>query len=287
MQPVSIKSCLKRTLKSLDLYEAYSQQKVMALWNRICGNEIAQVTRAESLKGGTLTVAALDHIWASELGSFSYQYMEKYRRLMKREVVKSIRFVPRPRLFQKGGRKEPEPYDPRSLSLSPGELKKVQEVSLKVDDEKARALVESMLAEKLKYEQWMKKRGGRPCFGCGVMVEKGASFCFFCAREMEENSRAALREALRETPYVTFKEVSRGIVPLTMETYREVKDRMAGELYAQIVDGMEKAGPGDASRVKGQIITLAMLKTGKKSAELKDDVLREAVSPYMYKFYKG
>lgn len=287
MQPVSIKSCIKRTLKGLGLQEAYRRHRALSLWEKVCGKEVAAVTMAESIKSGVLFVATKDHIWAAELSNFTLKFTERFNRLLGREMVRKIRFAPKPTLFVKDKKKKKSEYDPQSAELSKKDEKKVQEWTKDLKDEKARALVQKLLAEKFKYESWMKKHGAAQCFKCGVLIEKGRSFCFFCTLEMEENNVKLLGEAIEETPWITFQEAAQKITPLSFSVFRDVKDRIVNALHKEIVGLMETAGKSRERETKSKIVTLAMMKAEKKPAELKDEVLIENLSPFMYEYYKG
>lgn len=243
------------------------------------------MTKAMVLRRSTLVVAVKDHIWTTELGAYTYKYLVKYRKSLGEGVIRKIRFTPRPSEFKKKKRKSAE-YEPETVKLPKKDEKKIRELLSEIEDEKARGIMEKFLVEKFRYERWMKKRGATPCEKCGILVEKGRTFCFFCQLELEEKSREKAAQVIRDKPWITFKEASKKIIPLSADAFAGERQRVMNALYREIVDGIDAKDPEMKPELKGRIITYAMMKTGRKPAELKDDVLVKEIPGFMYGYYK-
>jgi hypothetical protein len=297
MQPVSIKSVLKRTLKQMDLYDIYRRQRAITMWERVCGKEVARVSGAEKLRGTVLLISTVDHIWAAELSTFTHHYLERYKKLLGEGVVKDIRFKADPGFFDTKKKRKKKEYDPESMDLPQKEEKKISELVNDISDEKCRELMEKFLRGKVKYERWLKKHGGDNCFGCGVMLEKGHTFCPHCTRELEQTNTRKLRELLENTPWVTYSEATKAVTPISIELYDEIKEKLMESIYRDIIESMETVSKGfkksqrtteqdrKTAEIKGKIITWAMLKSGQKPAQLTDDNLKKILPEVMYKFY--
>jgi len=287
VQPVSIKNCIKGTLEKLNLHKVFRRQEVFGLWEKVCGEKIAGVTRTISLKDGTLYVAARDHIWAAELGNFSFNLIVRYNKLLKEELIKKIRFISKPTVFIKAKKKKKNLFLPESAPLRKRDRKKIDGIIEKVRDEKARELLERLLVGKYKYEGWQEKRGGVRCLQCGVLLEKGKEICFFCSSELESRSREKLGNMLSGLPWLSYDRASKIITPLSREMYLDVRIKKINDLFREITRMMEKMDRSRIDGVKDKIVTLAMMKTCKGPSELKDDIFAGAVPLFMYRFYKG
>lgn len=284
MQPISIKSCLKSTLKNLGLYEAYRRQRALILWDRICGAEVAGVAVAESLKGNVLFVAAKDHIWASELSNYKLQYLQKYEKLLGKGIIRDIRFRGKPNLFETGKKKKAVDFDPEAIELNKKEQKKVDDVLADIKDEKTREVIQRFFLDKIKHDRWLKRHGGQECFGCGVMIEKGKNFCLHCTMELEKKNAPILRELIENTPWISFEEAVAQVNPITRDLFLSIKESLAERIHGKIAKMIDKR-TGEPAAIKSLIITLVMLKTGKKPAQLKDGVIRKAIPSYMHEFF--
>ena len=291
MQPVKLKNCLSRMMSKLDLSSAYGRYRALDLWPRVCGSQVAQITRPYALRGDTLYVGVKDPIWASELNGMQLQYINSLSKLLKSDHVRRIRFVPRPALFREAKKKKrketAEGYDPGEIKLSAKDEKKIIEMTASINDETARELMARFLREKVKYDLWMKKNGASPCPMCGVLIPKGRTLCLFCQVKVEEKNRENLVHLLEETPWISYKDACNRVSSLAGDLYREVKRKMIDALYREIVEEMETAFGVEVSRVKSKIVTLAMMMSGKMPAQLSDKVLGENLSRGMYKFYKA
>lgn len=288
MRPIRLKSVLKRTLKDLDLYDVYRRHRAVTFWSRVCGKEVSAVTRAQKLSGRILFVAVKDHIWASELSHFKYQYIKKFKKMLGAGVVEDIRFKADWNAFKAPGGKQKKEYSPEDTEVTKTDRKKIEKILSDVKDEKTRQLLFPLLAEKFKYERWLKKKGGEKCLACGVMIPTKKSFCPHCTDELEKKNLERLKETLAEKPWISYSKISNDIKPLSRDTFDRVKSDIAEKIYRNVIESMEKVRKGDeeeVSRIKGEIITLAMLRSGEKPAGLKNDLLKKVLPAGMYKFY--
>jgi predicted nucleic acid-binding Zn ribbon protein len=303
MRPVVLKSILKRTLKNLDLYHVYRRQRAITLWERVCGKEVAKISKAIKLRGNVLTIAVVDHIWAAELTNFTYQYMTKYTKFLGTGIVTEIRFKTDPQAFLEP-KKSSKKYDPENVEIPKKEIAKAKELASGINDERVRELMEKFFINKFKHDRWLKKHGGTNCFSCGVMLTKGLSFCPHCLRTIERENAIKLKEALEDAPWLSYKEALKSINPISEELYDEIKTDMISKMHRNIIDTIEKIknikiAPGDEAKtdtidkesvsaeIKSWIIAFAMLSTGNRPAKLTDDVLKKCLSTTMYSFFRG
>lgn len=260
------------------------------LWERVCGADAAKVTKAEKLRGKILFISTLDHIWAAELSHFESFYVEKYNKLVGAGVVEDIRFQAKPSAFLRRKKKATDAYDVSDVTLTKKEQKEIEEITLQIKDERLRKMAEKFLCTKKKSEKWLIKHGGVKCFGCGAIIEKGRTFCLHCLFLLENKNREALLHLMEDKPWLSFKEVLSNIGPVSIELYDEIKKQLLNKLYGEVVESVEKLRKSDdekaVSRLKGKIITVAMLKSGRKPAELSDEVLRKILPEAMYNFFK-
>jgi hypothetical protein len=299
MQPVSVKSVLKRALKQINLYDVYRRQRAITMWDRVCGKDVARVSGAEKLRGTVLFISTVDHIWASELSTFKYHYMERYNKLLGEGVVRDIRFKADPGFFDTKKKRKNKEYNSESVELTKKEEKKISELIEDISDEKCRELMEKFLRGKAKYERWLKKHGGDNCFGCGVMLNKGLTFCPHCIRELEQSNAHKLRELLENTPWITYGEAAKAITPISVELYDEIKEKLMESTYRYIIESMETVSRESRSSkksaeiesrtagIKGKIITWGMLKSGNKPAQLTNENLKKILPEVMFLFYTG
>ena len=70
-----------------------SEQKAVEVWPEVVGETIAAVTKAISIKEGTLKVKVLNATWKNELFYDRDQIRSKLNRVLKRELVTEIKFL--------------------------------------------------------------------------------------------------------------------------------------------------------------------------------------------------
>lgn len=289
MQPVSVGKAVEKALKDLGLYKSYKRQRALILWEKVCGKQAAQVSRAEKLLGDKLFIAVKDHIWASEMTHFAYTYLKRYSKLMGPGVINRIYFRAKPgELDPEYNEEDKEEFNPESVVLDNEEKKKIQSAVSGIDDETTRGLAEKIFSRAMKFEKWMLMHGGKKCFHCGVVIEKNMTFCPICVRELEKENASRLRDALEKEPWLTFDKAIKKINPISYNLFSEVKTGLIERLEESIDLQMSKKNKEeiDSMQVKSEIITLAMLATEKPPSKLSDNLLADYLPARLYRFYK-
>ncbi|MCD4786538.1 MAG: DUF721 domain-containing protein [Candidatus Eremiobacteraeota bacterium] len=289
MQPISIGKAVKKVMKDLGLYESYERQRALILWEKVCGKQAAQVSRAEKLLGDKLFIAVKDHIWASEMTHFAYTYLKRYSKLMGPGVINKIYFRAKPGGFDSEDKDgDEEEFNLESVELDDQEIKKVQFAVSGIEDETTRELAQKIFTKALKFDKWLLMHGGKKCFHCGVVIEKNMTFCPICVRELERENAGKLKEAFQEEPWLTFEKAIKKINPLSHSLFSEVKTGIIEGLEESIDSHMSKKNKEniDSLQVKSEIITLAMLATEKPPSKLSDKVLNDYLPTRLYRFYK-
>lgn len=286
MHPSKLKGILKTTLKKLNLYQFYKYSRLFKIWEKVCGKEVARVTKPLRIRGKTLIVAVKDHIWATEVSHFSKNYIARIEKLLGKGFIKKIKFTTKPSLFLP---KEKDNSN-KTISLPPDVLKKIDSFVENIKNTHTKELVKKMLISKAEYEEYIKNKGGNRCSICGAMVEKKGNFCTYCLFDMEQKGISLLKEVLEEKPWVSFSQIEKEIFPVSYQTFQEIKKSKIERLYKKIVDDMHKIKKNTPtyflSDIKLKIIVLAMLKLEKPPAMLKDEILKENLPPFMYQFLK-
>ncbi|MFP4496793.1 MAG: DciA family protein [Vulcanimicrobiota bacterium] len=290
MQPMSIKSVLKRTMKKLDLYEIYKNNRSITFWPRICGKQLNQVTQALKLRGKILFVGVKDHIWATELSGFKYQFLKKFNKLLGTGIVEDIRFQVNPSLFRKTEENEPVVYEFQEIELSARDEEEIENEICLIEDEKTRQMMRKFLEGKKKYEKWLKKRGGKPCPNCGAMIEKDEPLCPPCIIDRQGQDSQKLVEILNQTPWLDFRESKKQLSTLDFHLYCMVRDSLVEGLKNEVYDALKniKARENniDTADLKTRIITFAMMKSGMPPARMTDDNLKKILPFSFYKYYQ-
>ena len=87
----------KPTLEKIvaeQLRRAPVNEQPLLAWAVICGKTVAEKTSAKSFSEGELQVVVPDRGWQKELASFVPQYLAGINRLVGKNVVQRITFVP-------------------------------------------------------------------------------------------------------------------------------------------------------------------------------------------------
>jgi len=76
------------------LRRAPTKDQPLLAWSVVCGKTVAEKTSAKSFADGELQVIVPDRGWQKELASFLPQYLAGISRLVGKDVVLRITFVP-------------------------------------------------------------------------------------------------------------------------------------------------------------------------------------------------
>jgi len=80
-------------VKRLGIDRFIDEERVLELWPKAAGTEIAQHTRALSLERGTLKIAVDSPAWMTQLVYLKPRLMRKMTGMAKRRTIRDIRFV--------------------------------------------------------------------------------------------------------------------------------------------------------------------------------------------------
>jgi predicted nucleic acid-binding Zn ribbon protein len=89
----SVGQVLPAAVKRLGIDRFIDEEKVLELWPKAAGADVAQHTRALSLERGTLKIAVDSPAWMTQLIYLKPQLMRKLTGMAKRRTIKDIRFV--------------------------------------------------------------------------------------------------------------------------------------------------------------------------------------------------
>jgi predicted nucleic acid-binding Zn ribbon protein len=87
----------KPTLEKIvaeQLRRAPEKERPLLAWGVVCGKTVAEKTNANAFSDGELQVIVPDRGWQKELASFLPQYIAGINRLVGKDVVQRITFVP-------------------------------------------------------------------------------------------------------------------------------------------------------------------------------------------------
>lgn len=90
-EPVSAGDAIRQLVDSLGLAEKLKQQRVLSLWEKIVGEDIAAVTQVEGFRGEQLTVSVANPTWRHWLTFQRETIRQNLNREVGGEIVKTIR----------------------------------------------------------------------------------------------------------------------------------------------------------------------------------------------------
>ena len=88
-----LKTVLEKALKETGTQERVRQGRAITLWPKAAGKEISKVTEATYLKNGVIFVKAESSAWRNELIFQKEEIINKINRLLKKKIIKDIRFI--------------------------------------------------------------------------------------------------------------------------------------------------------------------------------------------------
>ena len=83
---------LKDSLKKAGLYQGVKNIKVLEIWPKVVGKNIAKKTEANHIKGGTLFVKVFNSTWRQELQFQKKEIIEMLNKEVKENIVREIKF---------------------------------------------------------------------------------------------------------------------------------------------------------------------------------------------------
>lgn len=92
IQPRTLRASLEAVMNELGLSLRIKQMRVLEIWVDVVGKQIADVTTAERIVNGKLTVRVSKAPWRNELVFLKKDIIAKLNRAMGEEIVKDIIF---------------------------------------------------------------------------------------------------------------------------------------------------------------------------------------------------
>jgi hypothetical protein len=137
----SLEAVLKKTIESLGLKEAVAKGAALLLWPEVVGEAVAQVTRAETVRGSTLVVTVTDSSWLQQLRYLEEPMVEKLNQALGQPVIEGL-------YFQLGSIVDPDQVEePQEAdeTLSPEEASQLEELVSGIKDGELRATVKRLI----------------------------------------------------------------------------------------------------------------------------------------------
>ncbi len=91
-RPVAIAELMGEFLRRREIRRGLLVGRVLALWPKVVGPELARLTRAEGFRSGVLRVVARDHVLAHQLAYQKPAILAKYAHELGAGVVREVRF---------------------------------------------------------------------------------------------------------------------------------------------------------------------------------------------------
>ncbi|HUU50049.1 MAG TPA: DUF721 domain-containing protein [Nitrospinota bacterium] len=89
---VKIGTVLKKSLKKFRLEKGIKQCRILDIWDKVVGEQIAAVTRPGYIKGKTLYIFVRDSIWLQELKFLERMIIEKLNNKVGGKIIENIYF---------------------------------------------------------------------------------------------------------------------------------------------------------------------------------------------------
>jgi len=92
-EPIGVGEAIQQTIARLGIAHKLHEHQALALWPDIVGKQIAEVTRADTIRRGELFVSVTHDAWRHRLLFERDQIRERLNRAVGREVVRMIRLT--------------------------------------------------------------------------------------------------------------------------------------------------------------------------------------------------
>jgi hypothetical protein len=138
----NLNSALRSAIREMGLEKKIRERECLSLWEEVVGKKLASVSQADDIKNGVLYVSAKDSIWAQEIFNLKGLIMQKINQRMGEEIVKDIKVRAKP-LKKKVKKEEEKKKEERELSEET--LQMIDRLTAKIEDEKMRSLMRSVL----------------------------------------------------------------------------------------------------------------------------------------------
>jgi hypothetical protein len=138
----NLNSALRSAIREMGLEKKIRERECLSLWEEVVGPKLASVSQAEDIRNGILYVSAKDPIWGQEIFNLKGLIMQKINQRMGEEIVKDIKVRAKP-LKKKIKKEEEKKKEERELSEET--LQMIDRLTAKIEDEKMRSLMRSVL----------------------------------------------------------------------------------------------------------------------------------------------
>jgi hypothetical protein len=138
----NLNSALRSAIREMGLEKKIRERECLSLWEEVVGKKLASASQADDIKNGVLYVSAKDSIWAQEIFNLKGLIMQKINQRMGEEIVKDIKVRAKP-LKKKVKKEEEKKEEERELSKEILEM--IDGLTAKIEDEKMRSLMRSVL----------------------------------------------------------------------------------------------------------------------------------------------
>lgn len=263
----SLRDIMTQLVKNLGLGPRFRAELIVLHWRDIVGSEIALHTQPGKVRRGVLTVAAKNAVWAHHLTTLKEEIIAKLNAFAGEKAVSDLRF--QAGYFQNDQNEEINSDDeetakfPRPL-LDENELKAVDGLVAVVDDEDIRRKLKRLLTKEATLRKARKQQSWQSCARCGVLCSPKTLLCSACALAVRVEATAAVRQMLRDAPWLSYEECRPYAESCRPSDYRIAK--------AELIDTLVKElGPDESDSLK--LMALAMLLYGVKPQAVDQELI--------------
>ena len=163
MKSVAVGDAIHELMKDRRFAERRAGESVFAAWEEALGQPECRMARPLSLEDGVLTVSASTSTVASEVSLSQESYLGRLNRYFGSVVVRELRVrvhqgSPPLRASQRSTQSPREDFDPKTVSLTAGEVRWADETAAEVESPELRKALKRVLLLRLKHAKWMVDR---------------------------------------------------------------------------------------------------------------------------------
>ena len=172
-------------------------------WPNIVGGDIAAQTQPRNIERGVLFIAVASSVWQHHLSMMKPDLVAKLAQQTNGSVV-DLRFVSG--VWDKAGQETAPPLRAPVLeALTNAEEALIKQQVTSLHDPKVRYSLEKLLKKDLAWKKAHQKSGAAACQACGTICSRREKLCVVCARLAAEETRAKVKEILREVPWLSYE----------------------------------------------------------------------------------
>ncbi len=207
-RPLALATVLKEALAGLHLEEAALDARILAMWAEVVGEQLGAVSRAATVRAGTLTVITQSSAWSQDLSFHRPTIFERYRERLGRDrhgrdYVREIRFrvgvLPVRRGKGDGANLAGKRLAVRGIRLPDARIREIS-TGIASDDEEMAQAIRRSLTRQAQADQWNREHGAAACTRCGAAHRTGTPLCPAC--RIEDGDTPVRGHAEPDPPYV-------------------------------------------------------------------------------------